>query len=120
MGCLAQEICFYSPQRKRLVNFSKASAPFLGHNHPPIQCVFGWLLPRGGLKRAGHEADHSPISNAEIWSELSCTYIPPFLHVVYRKNFILTESKDTMLQKYRAMKANSNWDVGQIMKFRTS
>jgi hypothetical protein len=44
--------------------FSTASIPALGPNQPLIQWVKG-TLPRG-VKRKGHEADHSAISSAEV------------------------------------------------------
>lgn len=79
----------------------------------------GGFYPVGAWISRGMKLTTKPTSKAEIRSKLSCTYIPPFLHVVCRKIFILTEFKDTMLQKYQAMKTNSNWNVGWIMKFRT-
>jgi hypothetical protein len=38
--------------------FATASRPVLGPTHSPIQWVPGALSP--GVKRPGHEADHSP------------------------------------------------------------
>jgi len=44
--------------------FATASRPFLGPTQPPIQWVLGALYP--GIKRPGHEVDHSPPSSAEV------------------------------------------------------
>jgi hypothetical protein len=41
-----------------------ASRPVLGSTQPPIQWVPGVLSPR--VKQQGHEADHSPLSSAEV------------------------------------------------------
>jgi hypothetical protein len=41
-----------------------ASRPTLGPAQPPIQWVLGALSP--GLKRLGHEAEHSPPSSVMI------------------------------------------------------
>jgi hypothetical protein len=44
-GCIAQETCFYCPQRKRLVNFSKESAQFVGPNHPQFNSNLDGFYP---------------------------------------------------------------------------
>jgi len=44
--------------------FPTASVPALGPIHSPIKWVAGALTP--GVKRLGHEADHSPPSSAEF------------------------------------------------------
>jgi hypothetical protein len=44
--------------------FSMSSTPALGSAQPPIQWVPGALSP--GQKRPGREADHSPLSRAEV------------------------------------------------------
>jgi hypothetical protein len=44
--------------------FTTASRPALGPTEPPIQWVPGALSP--GVKRPWHEADHSPLSSAEV------------------------------------------------------
>jgi hypothetical protein len=44
--------------------FSVACRPALGPNQPPNQWVLGALSP--GVKRPGHEADHSPPTSAEV------------------------------------------------------
>jgi hypothetical protein len=44
--------------------FFTSSRPALGSTQPPIQCVRGALSP--GVKRPGHEADHSPLASVEV------------------------------------------------------
>jgi hypothetical protein len=51
--------------------FTTASRTALGPTQPPIQWVPGALSL--GVKRPGHEADHSPPSSAEVKDEWSCT-----------------------------------------------
>jgi hypothetical protein len=53
-----------SPGRVKNFLFSTSSITALGSTQPPIQCVPGALSP--GIKRPGHEADHSPPTSAEV------------------------------------------------------
>jgi hypothetical protein len=55
--------------------FTTASRTALGPTQPPIQWVPGVLSL--GVKRSGHEADHSPPSNAEVKNAWSYTSTPP-------------------------------------------
>jgi hypothetical protein len=55
MSCLAGVRFFFSSQRPH---------PALVPAQPPIQRVPGDISP--GLKRQGHEADHSPPFNTEV------------------------------------------------------
>jgi hypothetical protein len=48
--------------------------PALGLTQPPIQWVPTVVSP--GVKRPGHEAEHSPSSSAEVKYAWSCTSIP--------------------------------------------
>jgi hypothetical protein len=48
-----------------------------GNHQPPIQCV-------PGIKRPGHEADHSPPCSAEVKNEWRYTSTPPI--VLYMPN----------------------------------
>jgi hypothetical protein len=52
-------------------HFSMASRPALGPTQPPIQWVPGTLSP--GEMRPGREADHSPLTSAEVKN--ACIYI---------------------------------------------
>jgi hypothetical protein len=54
--------------------FSTSSRPVLGPTQPPIQWVPGALSP--GVKRQGHEADHSPPTSAEVKKMWLYTAIP--------------------------------------------
>jgi hypothetical protein len=53
-----------SPGRVEIFLFSIACRPVLGRTQPPIQCAPGALSP--GVKRQGHEADHSPPTSVEV------------------------------------------------------
>jgi hypothetical protein len=53
-----------SPSRGKNFLFSTASRPDLGPTQPPIQWVLGALSL--GVKRQGHEADHSPPTSAKV------------------------------------------------------
>jgi hypothetical protein len=59
---------------------STSSRPILGSTLPPIQWVPGVLSP--GVKRPGHEADHSPPTSAEARNTGICTSTPIRLHGV--------------------------------------
>jgi hypothetical protein len=61
--------------KKGLFLFSTASRPALLPTQPSIKWVSGSLSP--GLKRPGHEADHTRPSSAEfnVWT------IPPLSHM---------------------------------------
>jgi hypothetical protein len=60
-----------------LTYLTTASRTALGPTHPPSQWVPGTLSL--GIKRPGHEADHSPSSCAEVKDEWSYTSTPPIL-----------------------------------------
>jgi hypothetical protein len=55
---------FESQQRLGIFLFTTASRLALGPTQPPIQWVPGCLSL--GVKRPGREADHSPISSADV------------------------------------------------------
>jgi hypothetical protein len=63
---------FYSRRRQRIFSFTTASRTALGPIQPPTQWVPGALSL--GVKRPGHEADHSP-SSAEVKE-----WVEPYLH----------------------------------------
>jgi hypothetical protein len=52
-----------------------SSRPALGPTQPPIQWVQGALSP--GVKRQGHEADHSPPTSAKV--KKMCIYPLPHM-----------------------------------------
>jgi hypothetical protein len=54
--------------------FTTASRTALGPTLPPIQWVPGALSP--GVKRSGHEAEHSPPASVEVKDEWSYTSTP--------------------------------------------
>jgi hypothetical protein len=55
---------FYPRQRQGSLYYSAASRPSLAPTQPPVQWVLGGCFP--GIKRKGHEADHSPLSSAGV------------------------------------------------------
>jgi hypothetical protein len=67
---------FDSPQGQEIFLYSTASRPAVGSTQPPMQWVLESVSP--GLRRSGHEADHSPLSVAEIKNGGA---IPPLLHM---------------------------------------
>jgi hypothetical protein len=56
--------------------FSKSSRPALGPTQPPIQWIPGALSP--GVKRPGREADHWPLSSADVKKMWIYTSAPPY------------------------------------------
>jgi hypothetical protein len=50
--------------RSKICFLSMSSRPILGPTQPPIQWVSGALS--SGVKRPGHESDHSPPTSAEV------------------------------------------------------
>jgi hypothetical protein len=66
---------------------STSSKPIVGPTHPPVHWVPRVLST--GVKRPGHEADHSPLSSAEIKND---GVIPPLLHMSswHSDNFTFT------------------------------
>jgi hypothetical protein len=58
--------------------FATASRPALRPTHTPIQWVPGGSFPE--LKRPGREADHSPLSSAEVKNAWRYISIPPIRH----------------------------------------
>jgi hypothetical protein len=65
-----------SPARVKNFNFSMSFRPALRSTHPPIQCVPEAIFP--GVKRQGHETDHSPTS-AEVERTWIYTSTPPYV-----------------------------------------
>jgi hypothetical protein len=64
-----------SPSRARI--FSMSSRPVLGPTQPPIQWVPGAIS--AGVKRPGHEVDHSPPTSAEVKKTWIYISIPPYV-----------------------------------------
>jgi len=69
-----------SRQGLRIILFTTALTPALGSTHPPIPWVPGALFL--GVKRSGHEADHSPPSSAEFKNGSNYTSTPQYAFVV--------------------------------------
>jgi hypothetical protein len=57
-----------SPAEQRIFPLSSVSRPALGLTQPPVQWVPGVLSP-GAKARLGRDADHSPLSSAEVVNE---------------------------------------------------
>jgi hypothetical protein len=66
---------FESRQGLGIFLFITASRPALGTTQPPIQWVTGAISL--GLKRSGHQADHSPPSSAVFNYGWNYTFTPP-------------------------------------------
>jgi hypothetical protein len=68
-----------SSSRGRVKNFlfCMSSRPALGPTQPPIQWVPGVFSP--GIKRLGHEADHSPSAGAEFKRRWIYTSTSPYV-----------------------------------------
>jgi hypothetical protein len=79
-----------SPGRVKNFLFT-SSRPGLASTEPPVQRVPGILSP--GLKRAGHEADHSPPASAKVKKMWIYTSTLPYAFmarlVKHRDNFTL-------------------------------
>jgi hypothetical protein len=58
-------------------HFPTSSRPALGPTQPPSQWVPGAISSEE--KRLGREADHSPLSGAEIKNAWSCSSTPPYV-----------------------------------------
>jgi hypothetical protein len=67
---------FDSRRRLGIFLFTTASRPVLGPTQPSIQRVTGALSL--GVKRWGHETDHSPLSCAEVKNASSYTSTPQY------------------------------------------
>jgi hypothetical protein len=68
---------FYSRQRQYYSLFSIASTPVLGPTQPPIQWVPRTFAP--GIKRPGHQADHTSPSSAEVKDSGAIPPLPPYV-----------------------------------------
>jgi hypothetical protein len=64
------------PVQSRIPLFSTSFRPALGITQPPIQWVPGVISP--GVKRRGHEANHSPPPRAEVKKIWIYTSTPPY------------------------------------------
>jgi hypothetical protein len=66
-------------QEFRIFLLSTASRPALGPTQPRTQWIPGGLAP--GVKRPGREADHSPLSSAEVKNAWRYTSTSPYVFV---------------------------------------
>jgi hypothetical protein len=65
-------------QKHEIFLYSTASKPVLWHTQPPFLWVPGALFP--GVKRPGHEAEHSSPSSAEVSNGSAIPLLPTSLH----------------------------------------
>jgi hypothetical protein len=77
---------FYSWQRLGIFFFAIASRPALRPNQTRIQWIPGALSP--GVKRPIREADHSPLSSAEVKRAWNHTSAPSTRHGVVLNQWI--------------------------------
>jgi hypothetical protein len=81
MGWTIEVLGFYSRRGLGIFLLTTASRTALGPTQLPIQWVTGALSL--GVKRLGHEADHSLLSTGKMKNEWSYTSPPPIrLHGV--------------------------------------
>jgi hypothetical protein len=66
------------PGKGKIIPFSSMSRQALGSTQPPIQWVQGALSL--GVKRPGHEDDHSPLFSAEVKNGRAIPPLPQYLH----------------------------------------
>jgi hypothetical protein len=65
-------------QGQRIFIVASASRPALGPTQPPVQWVPGTGGPfPGGTARSGRDADHSPLSSAEVKYEEELYLLSP-------------------------------------------
>jgi hypothetical protein len=72
---------FESSQGLGIFLFTTVSTPALGPIQPPIRWVSGTLSL--GIKRPGREADHSPLSSAEVKNAWSYTSTPQYAFMAW-------------------------------------
>jgi hypothetical protein len=77
LGWTIGVLWFDSRRGLRIFLFTTASRTALGPTQPPIQWVPGALSL--GVKRSGHEADHSPLFSAEVKNARSYTSTPLYI-----------------------------------------
>jgi hypothetical protein len=65
-----------SRQGQRIFPLTSVSRPALGPTQPPVQWVPGVLSP-GVKPRPGRDADHSPLSSAEVVNEYELYFLSP-------------------------------------------
>ena len=69
-GWTTEQSWFESRHREQTFLYNETSKPALGLPQPPLQ----WT-PSAGVKRPGHELQHSPLSRGEVRNE--CRYASP-------------------------------------------
>jgi hypothetical protein len=74
--------------------FTTLSRTALGITQPPIQWIPGTLSL--GVKRLGHEADHSLPSSAEVKNARRYTSTPPYVFVAW----CLVKHRDNFIKMY--------------------
>jgi len=102
MGWMTKELWFDSHESYELFLFSRSSKPALGPTHPLIQCEPGALSLE--IIAAGHQADHSHLSNANIqneWNYTSTCMMPYAFMVQAHLHLLLLLSVESInLEKY--------------------
>jgi hypothetical protein len=66
----------FDSRQDKIFLFSTASRPALGPTQPPIQWAQRVISP--GVKRQRREADHSPLTSAEVKNTWNYTSTPPY------------------------------------------
>jgi hypothetical protein len=89
--------------------FTTASRTALGPSQPPIQWVPGTLSL--GVKRQGHEADHSPPSSAEVKNAWSYTSTPQYVFMAW----CLVKRRDKFTLPYLTLRG---WWVSRVVLWR--
>jgi hypothetical protein len=83
-GC-GQEGRGFIPSSGKIFLSCTGSGPVLGSNQPPIQLVPGALSPQ--LKQQGHNADHAPLSSAEV-KKGGAIYLLPYKYLCLLQDVI--------------------------------
>ena len=93
---MAEDLRFYSRHGREISCFWKSSIPVLGPTESPNQGVLG--APSSGVKRQGHELEHSSPSSAEVKNEWIYTSTLSYAFIVCTRTVLPFPLKDFFLE----------------------